>query len=215
MPFYAVAKGKTIGIHLTWPDCQESVKGYSGAIYKKFDTKAEAERFIESNREGSSADCHKEVFDADYYVYTDGACPNNGKAGCSAGIGIYFGPDDERNVSRKVEGKQTNNTAELTAIRILYDIISGDIAGGKKIGIVSDSEYAIRCCTSYGERMSREGWRAAIPNKELVREIYELYCRWGSNVRFIHVRAHTGHKDIHSVGNENADLLATMVASLD
>lgn len=214
MPFYAVAKGKTVGVHMTWPDCQESVKGFSGAIYKKFDKKIEADLFVESNRETLSIysnECPKEeLFTPDYYVYTDGACSNNGKEYSSAGIGIFFGDDDIRNVSIKIDGgKQTNNVAELTAIRVLYDLIIGDISFGKKIGIVSDSEYAIRCCSSYGERMSRNGWAEKIPNKELVREVYELYCKWNSNVRFIHVRSHTGHKDIHSIGNENADQLAT------
>ncbi|KAG5670564.1 hypothetical protein PVAND_000818 [Polypedilum vanderplanki] len=51
MPFYAVAKGKETGIYSTWDDCQLQVKGFSGAIYKKFKTKAEAEEFIEKKSE--------------------------------------------------------------------------------------------------------------------------------------------------------------------
>ena len=30
-------------------------------------------------------------FIPDYYVYTDGACSNNGKCNAQAGIGIFFG----------------------------------------------------------------------------------------------------------------------------
>jgi ribonuclease HI len=41
------------------------------------------------------------------YVYTDGSCKRNGKTNPDAGIGIYFGDDDNRNVSRKIYGKQT------------------------------------------------------------------------------------------------------------
>ncbi len=33
----------------------------------------------------------------------------------TAGIGVYFGPSDPRNLSEKLIGKQTNNRAELTA----------------------------------------------------------------------------------------------------
>jgi hypothetical protein len=29
-------------------------------------------------------------------VHTDGACPNNGKHGARAGIGVWYGPDDPR-----------------------------------------------------------------------------------------------------------------------
>jgi ribonuclease HI len=80
----------------------------------------------------------------EYYVYTDGACINNGKANAVAGIGIYFGENDPRNVSQRVVGKQSNNTGELGAFLVLYDIIKDDIILGKKINIVSDSTYAMR-----------------------------------------------------------------------
>lgn len=206
MPFYAVAKGRTTGIFLSWPECQESVKGFSGAVYKKFDKRSDAEEFIQ----GASEVGHKSP---DYYVYTDGACSNNGKEGASAGIGVYFGAGDPRNISRRIEGKQTNNVAELMAILAAYDMIKDDIVGGKVVAIVSDSEYAIRCCGSYGERMNKEGWKTAIPNKDLVRRLYELYR--GSNVQFIHIRAHTGLSDEHSVGNAEADRLANMAIGLD
>lgn len=29
-------------------------------------------------------------------VHTDGACPNNGKHGARAGVGVWYGPDDPR-----------------------------------------------------------------------------------------------------------------------
>lgn len=46
MPFYAVAKGRTPGIFMTWADCEAQVKGFSGARYKKFDSAASAQEFI-------------------------------------------------------------------------------------------------------------------------------------------------------------------------
>lgn len=150
----------------------------------------------------------------DYYVYTDGACSNNGKATASAGIGIFFGIDDERNVSRRIIGKQTNNAAELTAIVETYFIIAEDVVNGKKVAIVSDSEYAIKCVSSYGEKCSHKGWRSDIPNKDLVKTAYELY-KGAPDVRFMHVAAHTGNTDIHSLGNHNADRLANLAIGLD
>ena len=47
-------------------------------------------------------------FNPDYYVYTDGACSNNGRENAKAGIGIFLGQDDPRNVCEPVEGKQSN-----------------------------------------------------------------------------------------------------------
>jgi ribonuclease HI len=145
----------------------------------------------------------------DYYVYTDGACSNNGRAGAVSGIGIYFGQNDERNVSQRIDGKQTNNTAELGAILCLYPLIRPDLEAGKRVGIVTDSIYVIRCVTTYGQRCEAEGWKKDIPNKAMVRQVYERYKYYGDKVKFIHVLAHTGATDAHSIGNACADKLAT------
>ena len=140
------------------------------------------------------------------YIYVDGACSHNGYKNAAAGIGIYFGYQDPRNVSQRIEGKQTNNTAELGAILHLYTILEEDIKAGNQIGIVTDSIYAIRCCTTYGKKCADKEWKD-IPNKDMVKKAYELYS--GTNVEFIHVMAHTGNTDVHSLGNKEADRLAT------
>lgn len=219
--FYAVANGRTVGVFTNWTDCKHSVQGFSGAVFKKFDTKIDAEAFIASKSldENYSLDLRQGVPvsavvsinrepPTDYYVYTDGACSKNGMRGASAGIGVYFGEGDVRNISKRLPGKQTNNVAELTAIISAFPFIESDIRGGKRIAIVTDSEYSIKCASSYGERCAKNGWIDDIPNKELVRQIYTLYSR-EPNIRFIHVKAHTGLSDIHSVGNHHADRLAT------
>lgn len=150
----------------------------------------------------------------DYYVYTDGACINNGKKNAKAGLGIYFAPDDPRNTYKPIIGKQTNNIAELTAIRDTYILIKKDILEGKKIVIYSDSIYGIRCLTTYGKKCDDKQWNDNIPNKELVQETYNLY-KDIHNVCFRHIRAHTGLNDIHSIGNENADRLANKAIGLE
>lgn len=212
MVFYAVARGKTIGIFVCWVDCKHSIHGYKNALYKKFDTKEEATYYIQSNAsDDNTLDTNNSP---DYYVYTDGACSNNGRKSASAGIGIYFGLDDVRNVSKKVEGKQTNNTTELTAIVETYKLIENDINNGKTIAIVSDSEYAIKCVSSYGKKCNAKGWDVDIPNKELVKIAYGLYGDV-TNVSFIHISAHTSNTDVHSLGNANADKLANIAIGLE
>ncbi len=144
----------------------------------------------------------------DYYVYTDGACTNNGKINAQAGIGIYFQENDPRNVSKRITGKQTNNRAELLAIIVAYFTIEKDIHAGKTIVIGTDSEYAIRCFTTYGDKCAKQEWKKDIPNKELVQQGYELF-KDTPGVSLIHIRAHTGATDVHSIGNAKADQLAT------
>ena len=228
MTFYAVANGRTIGIFLNWNYCNNSVKKYKNALYKKFNTKEEADNFIKVNEKNiddinnniqnhniivNSKDDNI-VFNPDYYVYTDGACSNNGKDNALAGIGIFFGINDNRNISKKIEGKQTNNTAELSAIIETYHIIENDILNGKKIAIVSDSEYAIKCVSSYGEKCYKKCWNVDIPNKDLVKIAYEMY-KDKLNIQFIHIKAHTNNTDIHSFGNDNADKLANIAIGLE
>lgn len=147
----------------------------------------------------------------DYYVYTDGACINNGKKNAKAAIGIYFG-NQHPSIHSLIEGKQTNNTAELTAIIVAYDFIIDDLNNGKKIGIVSDSEYAIRCVTTYGEKCDKKKWNVDIPNKELVKLGYTTYKN--KAVQFIHINSHTGKQDEHSLGNEEADRLANLALGI-
>ena len=48
---------------------------------------------------------------------------NNGKKNAVAGVGVYFGHQDERNISVRVEGKQSNNTAEVIAILKAFNIL--------------------------------------------------------------------------------------------
>lgn len=44
--YYAVKRGKKPGVYQTWSECQEQVKGYSGAEYKSFSTEAEANYYL-------------------------------------------------------------------------------------------------------------------------------------------------------------------------
>ena len=64
----------------------------------------------------------------DIDVYIDGSCINNGKMNTKAGYGVFFAHDDVRNESNVVEGKQTNNTGELTAMIRALEILKKEIS---------------------------------------------------------------------------------------
>lgn len=44
--FYAVVKGRVPGIYKSWEDCNTQISGFSGAVFKKFDTLSSAEDFL-------------------------------------------------------------------------------------------------------------------------------------------------------------------------
>lgn len=145
------------------------------------------------------------IFKPSIFVYTDGSCIHNGKPNAKAGIGVYFGKNDKRNVSRRVKGKQSNNTAELTAIIEVFTILKKEL--NNHIAIYTDSQYSMRCATSYGRKMESIQWKKDFPNKLLVKTIYNLFKNH-KNVKLFHIKAHSGKQDKHSLGNEEADRLA-------
>lgn len=67
-------------------------------------------------------------------VYTDGACEGNGQSGSEAGVGVYFGNNDPRNVSEPLAGdRQTNQRAELTVRNpFAFDLCPNCPKGGRK-----------------------------------------------------------------------------------
>ena len=73
------------------------------------------------------------------------------------------------------------------------------------ITIVTDSEYSIREISNTHERSGD------YPNKSLICEARDLIARL-PGVALMHVRAHTGKLDRHSVGNSIADQLALEAA---
>ena len=108
-------------------------------------------------------------------VYIDGSCINNGKENAVAGYGVYFKEDDEKNEYNRVEGKQTNNTGELTAfIRALEILKDKNI----RINIYTDSEYVIKCAGYYTARLAKNDWKTQTdkvpPNLKLLKKIHEL-----------------------------------------
>ena len=43
---YAVKQGRQTGIFDTWAECQEQIKGFSGAVYKSFTSREDAEKYL-------------------------------------------------------------------------------------------------------------------------------------------------------------------------
>ena len=121
-------------------------------------------------------------------VYTDGA--SSGNPGPS-GIGVLFLYGEKKKEISSFIGTATNNTAELTAIKVgLEELKRFDLP----VRIFSDSSYAIGLLT--------KGWKAKA-NMDLVFEIRSLMTKF-SDLAFIKVKGHSGIKE-----NEVADFLAT------
>ncbi|MEK0195264.1 MAG: ribonuclease H [Oscillatoriales cyanobacterium] len=51
--YYAVFKGRKTGIFSSWQECEEQITGFSGALYKSFKTKGEAEEALDIAKQTS------------------------------------------------------------------------------------------------------------------------------------------------------------------
>ncbi|KKA30921.1 hypothetical protein TD95_004815 [Thielaviopsis punctulata] len=140
-------------------------------------------------------------------VYTDGSSRGNGRVGAAAGVGVYFGPNDPRNVSERLSGEpQTNQRAELTAILFALQRVPVN----RKILIITDSQYSINCATVWARSWAKKNWVSStgeeVKNQDLVRAIIEQMTareKAGGVTSFKWVNGHNKNP-----GNEAADALA-------
>ncbi|KAJ9641897.1 hypothetical protein H2199_005111 [Coniosporium tulheliwenetii] len=140
-------------------------------------------------------------------IYTDGSSLGNGKNGAVAGVGVFFGPGDKRNVSEPLPGpRQTNQRAELTAIARALDIAPLT----RPVTIYSDSKYAIQCVTEWFVNWRKNNWinssRKPVENKDLIEPLInkiEERRMCGADTKFEWCKGHA-----EDPGNVAADALA-------
>ncbi|OTB04289.1 hypothetical protein M426DRAFT_155714 [Hypoxylon sp. CI-4A] len=225
--YYAVAVGREPGVYTDWDTASLAIKGWKGPKYKRFDTRDDAIEFIRthgneaaqevlSKQEGVEPPKKKkkktenEIVAKDepdvHHVYTDGSSLANGRAGAVAGVGVWFGPDDKRNISERLQGDvQTNQRAELTAILRALETVPVD----EKVLIFSDSKYSISCVTEWYVNWQKNGWKTQageVKNKDLVvaiRAKIDERTEAGTKTYFQWVKGHAAN-----AGNHAADDLA-------
>ncbi|KAI5285618.1 hypothetical protein KEM54_000426 [Ascosphaera aggregata] len=140
-------------------------------------------------------------------VSTDGACSGNGKVSGRAGIGVYFGPGDLRNIAEPLPGsRQTSARAELAAIARALELVRRD----SNVAVFSDSKYAVNCLTNWYVGWQRNNWMTSdgrpVENKDIIQNILqkiEEREKLSASTRFEWVRGHNRNK-----WNEMADKLA-------
>lgn len=217
--FYAVLKGHKVGIFTTWAACQASTKGYSGAAFKSFTTKEEADVYLGNTSMSPGTSPAKSIqataatgltvvlaYQFPIQIYTDGACdPNPGATG--SGLVIYeYGKLTTLKYGYHAPNG-TNNTAELIALREAIKLAHDYIEKGQPVEILSDSDYSLKAVFVWSEGWEKKNWTkggsAPIQNLELIKECYVLSRPLIGKVQMTHVRAHSGTE-----GNELADRLS-------
>ena len=133
------------------------------------------------------------------------------RRGALGGIGVYFGPNDARNVSEPLPGHpQTNQRAELMSLIRAVEILRREGKSSIPVCLRSDSRYAVSGLTEWVPKWKRNGWTTArgteVKNQDLWRTLDAEIANLGAlrRVHLIWVKAHAGDRR-----NEEADRLAT------
>lgn len=210
--YYAVKKGRKPGVYRTWTDCKKQVDGFSGAIYKSFLTKEEAETFAGTKNssttkvESIAATAKKDTTVVDIeealekatdkiaVAYVDGSYHNGTKEFSYGAVIAYDG--EEFHFSEKVEDPS------LVSMRN----VAGEIKGSEcamrfalehnceKVYIYHDYEGIAKWCL--GEwKTNKEGTKAYKKFYDSIKDKIEI--------QFVKVKGHSNDRY-----NDLADKLA-------
>ena len=160
--FYAVKEGRIPGIYDTWEQCEKQVVGYSGAAYKKFFAKEEAEAFIDPTLIKSSVPDKLLPPIGTSFVWTDGACKFNGTPKAKGGIGIYVRSFDGTSfqIAKALKGdRQTNQRAEMAAAIKGLETSYKHCEKSKKIILYTDSAHVVDGMTKWIFGWKKAGWK--------------------------------------------------------
>lgn len=187
MKFYAVRNGRAAGIYETWTECKAQIEGFSGAAFKAFTSRADAEEYLKPEQ-------IQPIKEGLPFAYIDGSYS---KAGNCYGWGGFI---DDGKHCRIIQGK--GNTPQYLPERN----IAGELIGAlqiphtcRKMGI---EEINLYCDYAGIENYTNGSWRPKTPLAKYYADTMDILADMVT-VHFIHVAGHTGIE-----GNEIADYLA-------
>lgn len=222
--YYGVKKGLVPGVYTSWDECKAQVDGFSGAEYKSFKTEAEANDYVNVEKENSEKEnsdnvsdlvdmgiCYTAVpksesketakpvvsKDADLdkpYAFVDGSFNPD------TGVYGYGGYLFDGTTKYPLQGCGSN--PEMASMRNVAGEIEGSMAAVRKA-----EELGIREMTMFYDYQGIEQWATGQwkTNKDSTKAYAEFMKPENRSVglSFVHTKGHTGIE-----GNEIADVMA-------
>ncbi|HZK00726.1 MAG TPA: ribonuclease H family protein [Tissierellaceae bacterium] len=203
--YYAVKNGRNPGIYNTWSECEQEVKGFENARYKKFKSYEEARDFIEgdnnqtmnlmevNSKENSLLDIEN-IKEDEVIAYVDGSFSLDEKA-YSYGMVIFTdrGKETFSGKSDDVDLAEMRNVAG--ELRGAMEAMKYSISRGKSTLYLHYDYMGI-------EEWARGSWKTNKAGTKAYKNYYDS-IKDSLKVVFIKVLAHSGIEF-----NEEADKLA-------
>lgn len=193
--FYAVRDGRQIGIFNTWEDCKKQVDGFSGAVYKSFLTREDAEAFIKNEEKSADipADCA--------VAYVDGSYLHSEKKFSFGAILFHNGTEKQF--------KAAFSDSDLVTMRN----VAGEIKGAEFI-MQYCAENNIPAVDIYYDYAGIEKWCTGEwqTNKDGTKAYRAAYLKYSKQIKisFHKVKGHSGNKY-----NDLVDLLAKSALGIE
>lgn len=194
--YYAVRKGYNPGIYDNWEDCKKQIHKYSGAEYKKFKNKVDAENFIKG------IEFNNDISDIDttnyYKAYTDGSCDRDNGI---FSYGFVILDNNDFVITRCYQGYENSEFKEHANI------------SGECFGVLKALEYCVENNISniiiYHDYLgvsqwANDLWQTNTPISKYYKAEIDKF-RDKLNFKFVWVRGHQGNRY-----NEQADQLAKL-----
>ncbi|MBQ9232579.1 MAG: ribonuclease H family protein [Lachnospiraceae bacterium] len=189
MKFYAVRKGRTPGIYMTWPECQAQTNGFKGAEFKSFETREEAESYISGVTKQTEAQHHS-------YAFVDGSFNSERKVYGYGGFLV-----DNKGNKHKLQGSGID--PELASMRNVAGELMGAMAAIRKADNLGMAEVSIYYDYAGIEAWATGTWQCNKEGTKAYRDYVQSMRDKGMFIRYVKVKAHSGIAD-----NEEADWLA-------
>jgi ribonuclease HI len=196
--YYAVRKGRKTGVFETWAECQKQTIGFSGAEFKSFSTRAEAQAFVDgAASEEAVPDKLPPV-----YAFTDGSFNSSDNIYGYGGFLHYS--ETEEDIPLRGHG-----TGDYADSRNVAGEVFGAIAAMQQAVALGLPEMTLFYDYEGVAKWPTGAWKA---NKPISQRYVEEYHRLSDRltVNFRHVKAHTGIP-----GNELADQMAKEEAGVN
>ena len=190
MNYYAVKKGRKPGIYGTWTECETQVKGFSGAVYKKFNNLKDAESFVDGVEENAEAIYEDiEILPGEMIAYVDGSYDIND-------MSYSYGGEEEIEISKRYIAD------ELSTFRNVAGELKGAIAAIEKALDMEIKKIYLHYDYTGIENWAKGNWKT----NNIATQDYKKFIdsiKDDIEIEFIKVPAHSG-----IYYNEKADELA-------
>lgn len=208
--FYAVKVGRVPGIYQSWAQCQQQINGFSGAVYKGFATREEAQDFVEGRAPAIGCAARGSMEEKVPSASREGQA---GLPGQTAAVAYVDGSYDS---SRNAFSYGMVLFYQKEELHFSEKYIGGSLAEMHNVaGEIKGAEAAMRYCLEHGipsitiyhdyegiAKWCNGEWQAKKPGTMAYAEYYRKVCG-KLRIEFVKVKGHSG-----DTYNDLADRLA-------